>query len=281
MTLPRLAALQMVSTHDIATNLAAAERLIEQAARAGARLLVLPETFALFSADAQYALGQQEASVNARVRPFIAEQARRWGVWIVAGTLPLAVPGSERVSSSCLVVNDQGVECARYDKMHLFDVDVDDPQGRYRESDTFVAGDKVVVVDSPVGRLGLAVCYDIRFPELFRAMFAEGVDVIAVPAAFTLLTGEAHWLALLRARAIENQCYIVGANQGGRHSKTRTTSGGSVIIDGWGKVLSEAGRGECCVMAEMDIQQLQQQRRAMPISRQQRFVVNKKPVTAA
>ena len=281
MSLPRIAALQMVSGNDLNENLQAADRLIAEAAEAGAELLVLPETFAMFSARAQQALGQQEASVNAVVRPFIAEQAKRRGVWIVAGTIPLAPDGStqagsERVLSSCFVVNDNGEECARYDKMHLFDVDVADQQGSYRESDTFLAGDQVVVVDTPFGRLGLAVCYDIRFPELFRAMFVQGVDIIAIPSAFTLLTGQAHWLPLLRARAIENQCYIIGANQGGVHSKSRSTSGQSAIVDGWGNVLSAAELGECCVIAEMDLPQLQQQRTAMPISQHQRFEVTRK-----
>lgn len=277
MTLPRIAALQMVSRNNIDQNLAVAKRLIAEAAKAGASLVVLPETFAVFSIRAQHDLGLQEVSEQAVIRPFISAQAKRWGLWIVAGTIPCAVPGNDRVLSSCFVFNDNGDEVARYNKIHLFDVDVDDGHGCYRESDTFLAGEEVVVVDTPVGRLGLAVCYDIRFPELFRAMFSESVDIIAVPSAFTLLTGEAHWLPLLRARAIENQCYIVGANQGGVHSKSHSTSGGSVIIDGWGKVLAEAGQGECCVVSELDLPKLRQQRKAMPIAQHQRFEVKIKP----
>ncbi|MEE8057180.1 MAG: carbon-nitrogen hydrolase family protein [Pseudomonadales bacterium] len=288
MSLPRIAALQMVSTNSIDENLVVAERLIAEAAKAGATLVVLPETFALFGAHVQQTLGQQEATGHAVVRPFICEQAKRWKIWIVAGTIPVAptpatpcpkekplttTAASERVFSSCFVVNDKGEECARYDKMHMFDVEVADQQGRYRESDTFLAGDHVVVVDTPVGRLGLAVCYDIRFPELFRVMFSRGVDLIAVPSAFTLLTGEAHWLPLLRARAIENQCYIIGANQGGAHSSSRSTSGGSAIIDGWGNVLAEAARGEACIVAEINLDKQSQQRRAMPINQHLRFTV--------
>ena len=276
MTLSRIAALQMVSSNNIDENLAVAARLIAVAAKRGAQLVVLPETFSLFSARGQRDLGLQEVGEQAIVRPFIREQAKRWGIWIVAGTIPTAVPDNNRVLSSCFVVNDNGEECARYNKMHLFDVDVNDGQGSYRESDTFLAGEDVVVVETPVGRLGLAVCYDIRFPEFFRAMFSLGVDLIAVPSAFTLLTGEAHWLPLLRARAIENQCYIVGANQGGVHSKSRSTSGGSVIIDGWGNVLAEAAQGECCIDAEMDLSALKKQRRAMPVDQHQRFVIVKK-----
>lgn len=269
----RVAAIQMVSSNDVADNLLVVEKLVAEAADQGAQLVVMPETFAAFGSRLQLALGQQEASGQAVVRPFIRGLAKRYGLWIVAGTIPLAIPSSDKVLSACFVVNDRGEDCARYDKMHLFDVDVADKQGSYRESDTFSAGNNVVVVDSPVGRLGLAVCYDIRFPELFRAMFACSVDIIAIPSAFTLLTGEAHWLPLLRARAIENQCYIVGANQGGRHSKSRVTSGGSAIIDGWGNVLAEAARGEACIVADIDLETLQQQRQAMPIEQHLRFDV--------
>jgi deaminated glutathione amidase len=272
----RVAAIQMVSGSDLHDNLSSAQRLIAQAAEQGANLIVLPETFAQFGSRLQVPLGQQEAFGDGDVRKFISQQAKVHRVWIVAGTIPLALGvNDDRVVSACFVVNDQGEECARFDKMHLFDVDVADRQGSYRESDTFTAGEHVVVLPTPFGRLGLAVCYDLRFPELFRAMFAEGVDIIAVPAAFTLLTGNAHWQALLRARAIENQCYIVGANQGGKHSKSRITSGGSAIIDGWGNVLAELDSGEGCVVADIDLEQLNAQRQAMPIKQHQRFSVVK------
>lgn len=279
MSIYRVAALQMVSGSNMQENLASAQRLIARAAEAGAQLLVLPETFALFSARAQQSLGEQEMADKAQVRPFIGQQARQHGLWIVAGTIPMADTGGDRVYSASLVVNDRGQEVARYNKMHLFDVDVADSKGSYRESDTFKPGDDVVVVETPFGRLGLAVCYDIRFPELFRAMFARSVDIVAVPSAFTLFTGEAHWLALLRARAIESQCFIVGANQGGQHSASRSTSGGSVIIDGWGTVLAEAGRGECCVVADIDLQQLQTLRQDMQLSRHLRFDTVQRPTT--
>lgn len=269
----RVAAIQMVSTNDLQHNLQRAEVLIAQAAEQGARLLVLPETFAMFSAREQAALGLQEMGEAAPIQRFVAQLARRYGVWIVAGTLPVADGVSEQVYAACLVFDDQGKEVARYHKIHLFDVNVNDQQGSYRESDTFKPGSQSVVIDSPVGRLGLAVCYDIRFPELFRVMFHEGVDVVAVPAAFTLHTGEAHWLPLLKARAIESQCYVIGANQGGAHGKRRRTSGGSVIIDAWGNVLAEAPRGEACVVADMDQQQLADIRRNMPMAEHIRFDV--------
>ncbi len=269
-----IAAIQMVSGNDLAENLLTAERLIAEAALGGAQLIVLPETFALFSSREQLALGEREASANPPVRRFLSEQAKKHSVWIVGGTLPLAVmsdTATNKVLASSFVFDGRGVEQARYDKIHLFDVDVADKKGSYRESDTFLAGDSVVVIDTPLGRLGVAVCYDIRFPELFRLLLEQKVDIIAIPAAFTELTGEAHWLPLLRARAIENQCYVIGANQGGKHSATRKTSGGSAIIDGWGNVLSECDKGEAVLIAAMDIDELHQQRKAMPVIQHRRF----------
>lgn len=275
MNLPRVAALQMVTGNDLDHNLHRAAGLIRQAAGQGTALVVLPETFALFSAGQQLALGLDESFGSAKVQAFLQQQAIENAVWIVAGTLPLAAStNSQRVRAACLVFNERGQQVARYDKIHLFDAQVDDTQASYRESANFEAGDDIVVIDSPVGRLGLAVCYDLRFPELFRAMADQGAEVIALPSAFTLLTGEAHWLPLLRARAIENQCYLVGVNQGGRHSASRVTSGGSAIIDGWGSVLAEAGRGESCLSAEIDLSRLAQQRKAMPVSHHRRLGVN-------
>lgn len=276
MSLPRVAALQMVSTHSLEHNLARAADLIGQAAQQGAALVVLPETFALFSASKQLALGIEESFGEARIQNFLKQQAIQHGLWIVAGTIPMASSEtSQRVRAACLVVDECGELRARYDKIHLFDVDVADKQGSYRESNTFEPGDELVVLDSPVGRLGLAVCYDLRFPELFRAMFDQGVDVIALPSAFTLATGEAHWLPLLRARAIESQCYMIGVNQGGQHSSSRVTSGGSAIIDGWGTVIEEAARGERCLLAEVDLLRLAELRKAMPVAQHRRLGLDK------
>lgn len=276
MTRHRVAAVQMVSGNELATNLERARVLIARAAAAGAELVVLPETFALFSARMQRELGEAELNGDQQVRGFLSEMASQHGLWLVGGTLPIADPRSQKAFASTLVFDARGNEVARYDKMHMFDVDVGDAQGSYRESDTFTPGDVVTTVDTPVGRLGLAVCYDIRFPELFRSMVDQGAEIIAVPAAFTLLTGEAHWLPLLKARAIETQCYIVGANQGGQHSRSRSTSGGSVIIDPWGTVLAEAGRGEACVVAETDREKLQKIRRNMPVAGHRRFDVSQR-----
>lgn len=271
----RVAAIQMVSGNDLAANLAAAETLIGCAAQSAAQLVVLPETFSLFRASGQLDLARQEAGDNAQVLPLLKSLAKQYQLWIVAGSIPVLSDDGRHVYSACYVLDDQGNEQGCYNKIHLFDADVADQHGSYRESDTFAAGDQVVVVDTPWGRLGLAICYDIRFPELFRAMVDGGVDMIAVPAAFTLATGEAHWLPLLRARAIENQCVVIGANQGGKHSSKRSTSGGSVIIDGWGTVLAETGRGEAVICADLDFETQQKQRAAMPAAQHRQFSVHR------
>ena len=277
MTTSAIAAIQMVSGSDLNINLTRAAVLIAQAAEQGAQLLVLPEVFAMFASSQQYALGVEEAFGKAPIRQFLAEQARKHKVWIVGGSIPIAdQQHPSKVYAASLLFNDQGQECGHYNKLHLFDVDVADKTGSYRESDTFIAGNDVVVVDTPFGRLGMAICYDLRFPEFFRAMFAQGLDIISLPAAFTRKTGEAHWLPLVRARAIENQCYIIAANQGGEHANNRETSGGSIIVDGWGQVLAQADKGEACVVATMDLASLAQQRLAMPIQQHQRFTVVKK-----
>jgi nitrilase len=262
----------MVSGDDLESNLASAERLIARAAEQGARLVVLPENFALFSSQLQLEQGLNEAFGAKVIRKFLSQQAKKHRIWLVGGTLPLAPDvAAKQVWSSCFVVDDTGAERVRYDKVHLFDVDVSDGQGAYRESGTFKPGDNVVTVDTPLGRLGVAVCYDLRFPELFRQLFSAGAELVALPSAFTRATGNAHWLPLLRARAIENQCYMLGANQGGQHSAKRATSGGSVIIDSWGKVLAEAAYGEACVIADIDRDELLRQRQAMPIVEHRRL----------
>lgn len=271
----RVAAIQMVSGTDLAANLREAAVLIERAAAAGAQLIVLPETFALFLAAEQAELGRREASADAVVRPFLAEQAAKHGVWLVGGTLPIVEPDDPRPRAACLVYDAAGKEVARYDKLHLFDVQVGDRQGRYCESDTFCPGDtaRISVVDTPVGKLGLTVCYDLRFAEIFQTLRERGAELIAVPSAFTRRTGLAHWLPLLRARAIETQCVLIGANQGGEHSAKRQTSGGSAIVDGWGRVLAEAGFGAGVICADIDLVQQARERAAMPVASARRFSV--------
>ena len=268
-----VAAVQMVSGPDIETNLARAADLIARAADAGAQLIVLPEAFALFIGSEQRELGAREAGAQPRIRSFLAEQTARYKTWIVGGTIPLLGENSQRPHAACLVFDSDGNEAARYDKMHLFDVDVGDKQGSYRESDTYRHGNGVVTVATPFGRLGLAVCYDLRFAELFQLLRDDGAEIIALPSAFTRKTGLAHWLPLLRARAIETQCYVIGANQGGIHSKKRQTSGGSAIINSWGEVCAEAGFGECVITAAIDREKIQHERAAMPVAAHRRFKI--------
>ncbi|MEH6354832.1 MAG: carbon-nitrogen hydrolase family protein [Marinobacter sp.] len=266
-----VAALQMVSGHELQDNLNAAAALLQQAAEAGVKVAVLPENFAVLASDQMLPCGQQEAGNQSVIRAFLAQQAKTLKLWIVGGSLPLAMrpDGSviaDRVRASCLVFNDLGDEVARYDKIHLFDAQVDDAHGQYRESDTFEAGNQVVTVDTPVGRLGLAVCYDLRFPELFRALREKGADWVCLPSAFTWKTGNAHWHALIRARAIENQLYVVAAGQGGYNSSQRRTYGHSLICDPWGSVLAEVSEdGPGMATAALDKHWLDQLRQQMPV----------------
>lgn len=270
----RIAAIQMCSGPDLETNWAEAEARLREAAAAGAELAVLPENFAIFDAKQYVAVASRLPELLSR----LGVLARELDLWIVAGTLPSAtrpdgrrVPEG-RVRTACHVIDSDGEVVARYDKMHLFDVDVTDAQGSYRESATFEPGDKVVCVTTPVGRLGLSICYDLRFPELFRALLDAGAELLSVPSAFTYVTGEAHWEVLLRARAIENQCYVIGAAQGGVHSPSRQTWGHSQIIDPWGRVLAaRSADGPGLILAERDAAgQLGVQKR-MPVRNHRRI----------
>lgn len=266
----RVATVQMVSGERLEDNLAQAATLLAEVAAAGASVAVLPENFAILKTAQMVAQGQQEIG-GGEIRDFLAEQARSLGLWIVGGSLPLAEreDGStvaDRVRACCLVLDDQGREVARYDKIHLFDAEVADAQGRYRESDTFEPGERVVTVDTPAGRLGLAICYDLRFPELFRALRQQQADWVALPSAFTYTTGDAHWHPLIRARAIENQCWLVAAGQGGYNSPRRRTYGHSMIVDPWGSVVAERSEeGPGWVMAALASRRLQEVRQRMPV----------------
>ncbi len=265
-----LSAIQMVSGADVQANLRSALRLLEQAAGAGAQLVVLPENFALFGSTEQLRGRAELEQQQAELRGFIAEQSRRLGLWVVGGTLPL--PAEDGRCYAVSVVYSSAGECvAEYRKIHLFDAVVGDAQQRYRESDSYAPGDTPLVFDSPWGRVGVAVCYDLRFPELFRLRLAQGMEVLALPAAFTRRTGMAHWLPLLRARAIENQIAVVAANQGGIHNQRRETSGGSCIIDSWGTVLRELGFGEGQACAAVDMSAQRELRERMPVLAHRRF----------
>ncbi|MES1924808.1 carbon-nitrogen hydrolase family protein [Salinisphaera sp. T31B1] len=255
---PRIAAIQMNSLGEVAPNLARAADLLRHAADQGATLAVLPENFALMGAHETDKLGVAEPDGAGNgatpIQDFLAETAAELGLWIVAGTIPLASPEPDRVYAACLVYDDRGQRVARYDKIHLFDVGLPDSREAYRESATFVAGEIApVVLDSPFGRIGLTVCYDLRFPELYRALSAAGAEIIVAPSAFTHTTGRAHWHVLARARAIENLVTLVAPNQAGHHASGRRTYGHSLVVDAWGQVIAEA-RSEAneVVIAEID-----------------------------
>ena len=241
----RVAAIQMNSLGEVAPNLARADDLLREAARRGAKLAVLPENFALMGAHETDKLHAVEAdgagNGHTPIQDALADAARRHGLWIAAGTIPLASPEADRVYSALCVYDATGARVARYNKIHLFDVGLPDSREAYRESATFMPGDNPpVVIDSPVGRLGLSICYDLRFPELYRQLSAAGAEVIVAPSAFTYTTGTAHWHILTRARAIENLATVIAPNQAGHHASGRRTYGHSLICDSWGQITSEA-----------------------------------------
>lgn len=265
-TMPIMAAIQMVSGPDVAENLAAAAELLARAAADGARLAVLPENFALMGRGENDKVRVREAEGEGPIQAFLAEQAARHGLWLVGGTIPLRTVGDDdRVRAACLLFDDRGRQVARYDKVHLFDVQVVGSAERYAESATIEPGDRYVVAATPLGRLGLAVCYDLRFPEQFRCMVEQGMELLALPAAFTAATGKAHWETLLRARAIENQCYVIASAQGGKHANGRETYGDSLIIDPWGEILARLPHGPGVVLAEFDRERLANVRRQFPV----------------
>lgn len=261
-----VAVIQMISGRDVDKNLGVAERLIREAALAGAKLVLLPENFALFDSQQLFQLAKNEAETS-RVSGWLSELSRSLDIWLFAGSLPLLpdVIDNQKVRSALSVYNPAGDMVARYDKRHLFDADISDGQGSYRESAVIAPGNELVVVDTEVGRVGLSICYDLRFPNQFWQLREQGAEIIVVPSAFTKVTGDAHWEVLLRARAIETQCFVLGANQGGVHSSSRETSGDSMIIDPWGSVLSRCGTGESVVLAELDFDLLHQVRQRMPV----------------
>jgi predicted amidohydrolase len=261
---PKLAAVQMASGPNVDANLLEAERLIRDAAVGGAGLVVLPENFAFMGKRIQDVIPLAEADGEGPLQAFLARVAARYGVWLVGGTLPLAARTADRVRAACLVFDERGRRVARYDKIHLFDVRLPGADERYEESAAIEPGDATRVIDSPFGRLGVAVCYDLRFPEQFRLMLDDGMELVAIPSAFTAITGKAHWETLVRARAIENLAYVVAAAQGGYHINGRETHGHSMIVDPWGTILAEVARGTGFICGPLDADYLQSVRRNFP-----------------
>lgn len=261
----KLAAIQMCSSYDIDTNLATAKLLIAKAATNGAKLVVLPEMFAIMGMDQQAKIQVKENFGGGKIQDFLSHMASEHDIWLVGGTIPLACDEPNKVRAACLIYDETGQVVARYDKIHLFDVNVSDQEG-YQESATIQAGEDGIVVDTPLGKLGIAVCFDIRFPDMFTQMASLGAEIIAIPSAFTVPTGEAHWELLVRARAIDSFCYIVGACQGGTHPNGRKTWGHSVIVNPWGQIIAEQKETVLGVIeAELDLTELHRIRKAIPI----------------
>jgi nitrilase len=250
----------MISGPDVAPNLATAGRLIADAAAAGAQLVALPEYFPLIGASDGDRLAARERDGGGPIQDFLAGTARQHGIWLVGGSIPLQADDPAKLRNSCLVYGPDGQRVARYDKIHLFGFRKGSES--YDEAATIERGDQVVTFDSPLGRVGLAICYDLRFPELFRAMGA--LDLLILPAAFTETTGRAHWEMLLRARAVENQCYLLASAQGGLHPTGRMTHGNSMIIDPWGEILARMDKGEGVVVADFDPQRISDTRASLP-----------------
>ena len=251
-TRKKVAAIQLASGSNVSANLLETERLAEAAARQGADLIVLPENFAFIGRNCSDANALREHPGTGPLQSFLSQLANRLRVWIVGGTIPIEGDHAAKWRAACTVYDERGHQVARYDKQHLFDVNLIESDEQFIESESIEPGDRVIVIDSPLGRLGISVCYDLRFPELYRAMADRGVEVIALPAAFTEITGRAHWETLVRARAIENLSYIIAAAQGGFHVASRQTYGHSMIVDPWGTKLAEKPRGNGFVIADLD-----------------------------
>lgn len=255
-----VAALQMVSTPDRERNLAEAGRLIADAAASGARLVLLPEYFCFMGRQDTDKLALAEAYRDGPIQRFLAERAKTHGIWVIGGTLPLKAPEPSRVLNTTLVFDPQGREAARYDKIHLFNFEKGDES--FDEARTIRPGDAVRTFDAPFGRVGLSVCYDLRFPELYRRM--GDCAMIVVPSAFTYTTGRAHWETLLRARAVENQCYVLAAAQGGKHENGRRTWGRSMLVDPWGEIVAVRDEGAGVVAGEIDPARIADVRQSLP-----------------
>jgi len=256
----KVAAIQMASGPNVSANLSEAERLIEIAVNQGAKLIVLPEYFAIMGLKDTDKIKVREEEGHGQIQDFLSKTAKKHKIWLIGGSVPLACTSPKKVRNSCLVYDDKGKQVARYDKIHLFGLDLGNEH--YHEETTIEPGNAIKVVDTPFGKIGLSICYDLRFPELYRAM--GEVNIIVVPSAFTDTTGKAHWETLIRARAIENLCYVVAPAQGGYHISGRETHGNSMIVDPWGVVLDRLPRGSGVVMATMNPKYQESLRNSLP-----------------
>lgn len=258
----KVALVQMTSSTKVDENLQQIEKFMAQARDEQAELVVLPENFAFMGVGETDKLDVAEVEGQGPIQEKISQLAKQMGLWVVAGTIPLKGKGS-KVRASCIVYDDKGMKAARYDKIHLFDVRVSEHEA-HQESLMTERGNELVVVDTPIGKIGLTVCYDLRFPELFHQLLLKGAQVFTVPSAFTAVTGLAHWEVLLRARAVENLSYVLAPNQSGQHENGRHTHGHSLVVEPWGKVIAQKEAGSGVVTADIDLQRLDQLRRQFP-----------------
>ena len=260
----KVAAIQMTSSHVVADNLVAAGELLREAKDAGADIACLPENFAFIGLRDADKLQVAEADGVGAAQSFLSDTARELKLWILGGTIVIRRDADRRVTNSSLLIDAAGKRVARYDKIHLFDVTIPGRDEQYRESTHVAPGREIVIADTPVGKLGLSVCYDMRFPELYRQLVAQGAEWLAMPAAFTVPTGRAHWETLLRARAIENLCYVIAPAQAGTHTSGRETYGDSIIVDYWGQVLSRLAKGSGVITADIDLAKQAETRARFP-----------------
>lgn len=260
----KIAAIQMASGTNVSANLIEVSRQILSAAQAGAKLIVLPENFAIMGLQDIEQVKIAEDDGVGPIQDFLSEQAKKNKVWLIAGTIPLKSDNEDKIYAASLVYNDNGERVSRYDKIHLFDVHLEATSETYKESETIDAGNQAIVVDTPFGKIGLAICYDLRFPELFRQLALQDAEIIVLPAAFTAITGKAHWEVLIRARAIENLCYLVASAQGGYHVNGRETHGDSMIVDPWGSILDNLPQGSGYVIAEVELENVKSIRKNFP-----------------
>lgn len=274
----KIAAIQMCSTENVQENLSCAEKLIKMAVENDASLIVLPEMFAIMGTDTKDKIKVKEIFGQGLMQNFLASIASKYQIWLLGGTIPIASDNPDKIYAASILYNPQGQVAARYNKIHLFDVALS-AQEIYKESDTTEAGNELIVVETPIGKLGLGVCYDIRFPEMFRYLFNQGAEIICLPSAFTVKTGQAHWEVLCRSRAIENFCYLIGAAQGGTHSNSRQTYGNSLIVNPWGEIIAkQTSLQPGVIYAELDLEQLHLIRKNIPIADSQKIFFDLKGV---
>ncbi|MBF0264100.1 MAG: carbon-nitrogen hydrolase family protein [Gammaproteobacteria bacterium] len=263
----------MASGPNVSANLSEAERLIKMSVESGAELVVLPENFALMGMKDLDTLKIAEDINNpGEILEFLSNTAKYFGIWLLGGTVPIKTNDTSKILSASILFNDKGEQVARYDKIHLFDMDLSESSGAYHESSFTKAGSDIITIDSPFGKLGIAICYDIRFPELFRKMTKSGMQILLLPSSFTAITGQAHWEILNRSRAIENLCYVVTSAQGGYHVNGRETYGHSMIVSPWGKILDQLNSGSGFVIADVDKNFVEETRNNFPVLEHRKLI---------